>query len=165
MTATVTLALVLNLGTVKIALNPDLAPKHVKQITTLVHDKAYDGITFHRVIDGFVAQVGDVKHGHYESLDPLRVGSGASDLPNIPAEFTDTPHLRGTVSMARSNHPDSANSQFFICLADARFLDNQYTVFGHVTEGMDIIDQIKKGTDSSGSVGQPDYIINAYIES
>ncbi|MDC3181131.1 peptidylprolyl isomerase [Gammaproteobacteria bacterium] len=165
MSSTLTLALVLNIGTVKITLNPEVAPLHVAQITQLVNDKAYDGITFHRVIDGFVAQVGDVKHGHFEQLNEQLVGTGGSDLPNIPAEFNDTPHLRGTVSMARSNHPDSANSQFFICLADTRFLDNQYTVFGQVTEGMDIVDKIKKGTDPSGSVSNPDYIINAYIES
>ena len=153
------------LGNITIELFETDAPATTANFKQYVEDGFYNGTIFHRVIDGFVAQVGDVKHGHFEQLNEQLVGTGGSDLPNIPAEFNDTPHLRGTVSMARSNHPDSANSQFFICLADTRFLDNQYTVFGQVTEGMDIVDKIKKGTDPSGSVSNPDYIINAYIES
>ena len=160
----ITLVLVLNVGTVKIELNPEIAPRHVAQITQLVEQKSYDGITFHRVIDGFMAQVGDIKHGHFEDFNSYAVGTGGSNLPNIPAEFNPTPHLRGTVSMARSQDPNSANSQFFICLADAKFLDGQYTAFGQVTEGMEVVDKIKKGTDQSGSVSDPDYIERAYIE-
>ena len=157
-----TLVLILNIGTVKIELRPDIAPRHVAQIQTLVEQKAYDGVAFHRVIDGFMAQTGDIKYGKFDNLDPYRIGTGGSDLPNIPAEFTMTPHVRGTVSMARSQS-DSANSQFFICFEDARFLDNQYTVFGQVIEGMDVVDRIKKGKDQSGSVTNPDYIKEAYL--
>ena len=131
------------------------------QIQTLVENKAYDGVVFHRVIDGFMAQTGDVKYGKHDQLDSYRVGTGGSDLPNIPAEFTATPHVRGAVSMARSNDPDSANSQFFICFEDARFLDKQYSVFGQVIEGMDIVDKIKR----CGTVWicGNDYIKQAYL--
>ena len=164
MDALTTLVLVLNIGTVKIELLPDVAPKHVSQIKSLVEQKAYDGVVFHRVIDGFMAQTGDVLHGNYQSLNSALVGTGGSDLPNITAEFSQVSHQRGVVSMARSSHPDSANSQFFICFGDASFLDGQYSVFGKVTEGMDIIDRIKKGHSQSGSVDNPDYIESAYIE-
>ena len=163
MSSLTTLVLILNIGTVKIELKPDIAPKHVAQIQTLVENKAYDGVVFHRVIDGFMAQTGDVKYGKHDQLDSYRVGTGGSDLPNIPAEFTTTPHVRGAVSMARSNDPDSANSQFFICFEDARFLDKQYSVFGQVIEGMDIVDKIKRGVGQSGSVSNPDYIKQAYL--
>jgi cyclophilin family peptidyl-prolyl cis-trans isomerase len=163
MTSQLTLVLALNIGDVKIALNPDAAPKHVEQIRKLVEQHAYDGITFHRVIDGFVAQVGDVKYGHHTSFNASMVGTGGSDLPNIPAEFSNLPHKRGAVSMARSNDPNSANSQFFICLADTRFLDGQYTLFGQVIEGMDVVDKIKKGDEHSGPVDNPDYIQSAYF--
>ena len=165
MTSQLILVLVLNIGDIKIALNPDAAPKHVEQIRKLVEQNAYDGITFHRVIDGFVAQVGDVQYGHHTSFNASMVGTGGSDLPNIPAEFSNLPHERGAVSMARSNDPNSANSQFFICLADTRFLDGQYTIFGQVIEGMDIVDKIKKGDANSGSVDNPDYIQSAYFQS
>ena len=121
--------------TVVIELLPDLAPNHVKQIKTLISEKFYDGIIFHRVITGFMAQTGD----------PTGTGMGGSDLPDVRAEFTDTPFERGTLGMARSQHPDSANSQFFICFQEASFLNNQYTVFGKVTEGMEFIDTIVKG--------------------
>ena len=164
MSTLTTLVLVLNIGTVKIELMPEVAPQHVAQIQKLVNDKQYDGITFHRVIDGFMAQTGDVKHGNYQNFNIGLVGTGGSDLPNIPAEFSQVSHIRGTVSMARSMSPDSANSQFFICFQDATFLDGQYSVFGRVTEGMDIIDRIKRGQPGSGSVADPDYIEKAFLE-
>ena len=163
MTSQLILVLALNIGDIKIALNPDTAPKHIEQIRKLVEQNAYDGITFHRVIDGYVAQAGDVKYGRHTSFNASMVGTGGSDLPNIPAEFSNLPHKRGAVSMARSSDPNSANSQFFICLADTRFLDGQYTLFGQVIEGMDIVDKIKKGDAHSGSVDNPDYIQSAYF--
>ena len=130
-----TLILTTKDGEVKIKLRPDLAPKHVKQIKALVKEHFYDGIIFHRVIPGFMAQTGD----------PTGTGTGGSKLPNIPAEFSKAPFKRGTVGMARANSPDSANSQFFICFADASFLNGKYTVFGEVTSGMDIVDAIAPG--------------------
>ena len=137
-------------GKIVIKLRPDLAPKHVAQIKALVKRKFYDGIVFHRVIPGFMAQTGD----------PTGTGSGGSDLPNIPAEFTETPFKRGTVGMARSSAPDSANSQFFICFDDASFLNGKYTVFGEVTSGMDVVDKIKKGSAAdNGAVTDPDKIL------
>jgi len=137
-------------GDVTIRLRPDLAPKHVAQIKALVKRKFYDGLAFHRVIAGFMAQTGD----------PNGDGSGGSDLPNIPAEFTSTPFKRGTVGMARASDPNSANSQFFICFAEASFLDNKYTVVGEVVSGMDIVDKIKKGGQANnGAVTAPDMII------
>jgi peptidylprolyl isomerase len=145
-----TLILTTKHGKVVIHLRPDLAPKHVAQIKTLVKRKFYDGLTFHRVIPGFMAQTGD----------PKGDGSGGSDLPNIPAEFSDAHFKRGAVGMARSQDPDSANSQFFICLGDAEFLDGKYTVFGDVVSGMDVVDQIKAGTqDNNGAVDNPDKIV------
>jgi cyclophilin family peptidyl-prolyl cis-trans isomerase len=122
-------------GKVVIALRPDLAPKHVERIKKLVREGFYDGIVFHRVIDGFMAQTGC----------PKGTGTGGSKYPNLPAEFNAEPHVRGVCSMARSQSPDSANSQFFICFDDARFLDKQYTVWGKVIEGMDVVDKIKRG--------------------
>lgn len=122
-------------GTVTIELRPDLAPGHCARIRELAREGFYDGIIFHRVIDGFMAQVGC----------PNGTGMGGSDKPNLQAEFNAEPHVRGICSMARTNQPHSANSQFFICFDDARFLDNQYTVWGQVTEGMDVIDQLAKG--------------------
>ena len=122
-------------GKVVIELRPDLAPKHVERIKTLAREKFYDGIVFHRVIDGFMAQTGC----------PQGTGTGGSKLPNLPAEFTAEPHVRGVCSMARASNPNSANSQFFICFDDARFLDKQYTVWGKVIEGMDNVDKIKRG--------------------
>jgi peptidylprolyl isomerase len=144
-------------GRITIKLRPDLAPKHVAQIKSLVKAKFYDGAPFHRVIEGFMAQTGDSKNKN---------GTGGSDLPNIPAEFTPTPFKRGTLGMARSQSPDSANSQFFICFADASFLNNQYTVFGEVTSGMDVVDKIKKGSKSdNGSVSAPDKIVRMVMAS
>jgi peptidylprolyl isomerase len=145
-----TLVLETKNGKIVIRLRPDLAPKHVAQIKALVARKFYDGLVFHRVIAGFMAQTGD----------PKGTGEGGSDLPNLPAEFTPTPFKRGTLGMARTNDPDSANSQFFICLGDAPFLDGKYTVFGEVTSGMDVVDKIKKGDEANnGSVTSPDKIV------
>ena len=149
-------------GDVKIEMFPDVAPKHVERIKKLANDGLYDGVVFHRVIDGFMAQTGDVKFGNSssENFDLRRAGMGGSDLPDLKQEFNNLPHERGTVSMARSSDPDSGNSQFFICFADAAFLDRQYTVFGKVIEGMELIDKIKKGDGPNGSVSDPDKIIS-----
>ena len=137
----------LEAGEVEIQLFPDIAPEHVKRIKTLAQNKEYDGVVFHRVIDGFMAQTGDVKFGNSsaESFDLRRAGMGGSDLPDLKQEFNNLPHDRGTLSMARSQDPNSANSQFFICFEPAPFLDRQYTVFGKVIEGMEFVDMIKKG--------------------
>jgi len=141
-------------GRITILLRPDLAPKHVAQIKALTKRGFYNGIVFHRVIEGFMAQTGD----------PTGTGTGKSDLPNLPAEFTKTPFKRGTLGMARSSDPNSANSQFFICLADSSFLDGQYTVFGEVISGMDVVDKIKKGSKSdNGSVTNPDKIVKMQL--
>ena len=143
-------------GTVRIDLLEDVAPRHVAQITSLAADGAYDGVVFHRVIDGFMAQTGDVEHGKMGS-DMRRAGTGGSDLPDLPAEFSDVPFEKGVVGMARAQSPDSANSQFFIMFDAAPFLDGQYTVVGRVTDGQDVVDAIKLGTGGNGAVvGQPD---------
>ena len=143
-------------GTIKIDLLEDVAPLHVAQITALAADGVYDGVVFHRVINGFMAQTGDVKFGKDRS-DTSRAGMGGSDLANIPAEFSDVPFDRGIVGMARSQSPDSANSQFFIMFTEGHFLNNQYTVVGRVTEGMDVVDALKLGDSRSGAIsGQPD---------
>ena len=149
-------------GDVKIELFEDVAPNHVKRIKELANSGKYDNVVFHRVIDGFMAQTGDVKFGNSssENFDLRRAGMGGSDLPDLPAEFNDLPHDRGTVSMARSSDPNSANSQFFICFKPAPFLDRNYTVFGKVIEGMENIDKIKKGDGDNGSVSDPDKIIS-----
>jgi peptidylprolyl isomerase len=130
-----TLILTLETGDVKIRLRPDVAPNHVARIRELADEGYYDGVVFHRVIDGFMAQGGD----------PTGTGSGGSDRPDLQAEFNALPHVRGTCSMARTSYPHSANSQFFICFDDARFLDGQYTVWGEVIEGMDYVDALPKG--------------------
>ena len=149
-------------GDVKIELFPDVAPKHVERIKKLADDGAYDNVVFHRVIDGFMAQTGDVRFGNSsnKNFDLKRAGMGGSELPDLPAEFNDLPHDRGTVSMARSSDPNSANSQFFICFKPAPFLDRQYTVFGKVIEGMDHVDNIKRGEGQNGEVSDPDKIIS-----
>jgi cyclophilin family peptidyl-prolyl cis-trans isomerase len=150
-------------GDVKIELFPDVAPNHVKRIKELADNGKYDNVVFHRVIDGFMAQTGDVKFGNSESgnFDLRRAGMGGSDLPDLKQEFSSVPHDRGTLSMARSQDPDSANSQFFICFKPAPFLDRQYTVFGKVIEGMEFVDKIKRGDDSNnGAVTDPDKIIS-----
>ena len=149
-------------GDVKIELFPDVAPKHVERIKKLADEGKYDNVVFHRVIDGFMAQTGDVKFGNSSSsdFDLKRAGMGGSDLPDLDAEFNDIPHEKGTISMARASDPNSANSQFFICFEPASFLDRNYTVFGKVIEGMDRIDKIKRGDGSNGSVSDPDKIIS-----
>tara|TARA_B100000767_G_scaffold53558_1_gene49211 strand:- start:1240 stop:1800 length:561 start_codon:yes stop_codon:yes gene_type:complete len=150
-------------GDVKIELFQDVAPKHVKRIKDLADGGKYDNVVFHRVIDGFMAQTGDVKFGKSDSsdFDLKRAGMGGSDLPDLKQEFSSVPHDRGTLSMARSSDPDSANSQFFICFKPSSFLDRQYTVFGKVLEGMEFVDKIKKGDDNNnGSVSDPDKIIS-----
>ncbi|MDD9876355.1 MAG: peptidylprolyl isomerase [Magnetovibrio sp.] len=147
-----TLFLDLEYGRVVIEMRPDLAPKHVARIKELVRQKFYDGLTFHRVIGGFMAQGGDPKGN----------GTGGSGT-NLPAEFSDEPHERGTVSMARAFHPDSADSQFFIVYARARHLDGQYTVWGRVTEGMQFVGKLKRGSGPSGAVDDPDKIIRMQV--
>tara|TARA_Y100000591_G_scaffold48785_1_gene37118 strand:+ start:1993 stop:2553 length:561 start_codon:yes stop_codon:yes gene_type:complete len=150
-------------GDVKIELFEDVAPNHVKRIKELANSGKYDNVVFHRVIDGFMAQTGDVKFGNSDSkdFDLRRAGMGGSDLPDLKQEFSNLPHDRGTLSMARSSDPNSANSQFFICFQPAPFLDNQYTVFGKVIEGMENIDKIKRGDESNnGAVSDPDKIIS-----
>jgi cyclophilin family peptidyl-prolyl cis-trans isomerase len=150
-------------GDVKIELFPDVAPNHVKRIKQLADEGKYNNVVFHRVIEGFMAQTGDVKFGNSSSddFDLRRAGMGGSDLPDLKEEFNDLPHQRGTLSMARSQDPNSANSQFFICFKEASFLDRQYTVFGKVIEGMELVDKIKKGDgDNNGSVSNPDKIIS-----
>ena len=149
-------------GDVKIEMFPDVAPNHVKRITELANSGKYDNVVFHRVIDGFMAQTGDVKFGNSSSSDfnLQRAGMGGSDLPDLNQEFNDLPHERGTVSMARSSDPNSANSQFFICFDTASYLDRNYTVFGKVIEGMEFVDKIKKGDGPNGSVSEPDKIIS-----
>ena len=144
-----TLILETTKGRVVIALRPDLAPNHVERIKTLARKGFYDGVPFHRVIEGFMAQTGD----------PTGTGTGGSELPDLKAEFNREPHVRGTVSMARTSAPHSANSQFFICFDDAGFLDNQYTVWGNVVEGMDNVDQIKRGEP----VREPDRIVSMRV--
>jgi peptidyl-prolyl cis-trans isomerase B (cyclophilin B) len=150
-------------GDVKIQLFDDVAPNHVKRIKELADNGKYNNVVFHRVIDGFMAQTGDVKFGNSESkdFDLRRAGMGGSDMPDLKQEFSSLPHDRGTLSMARSSDPDSANSQFFICFKPAPFLDRQYTVFGKVLEGMEFVDKIKRGDDNNnGSVSDPDMIIS-----
>ena len=150
-------------GDVRIELFEDTAPNHVKRIKELANKGKYDNVVFHRVIDGFMAQTGDVKFGNSGSdgFDLSRAGMGGSDLPDLKQEFSSVPHERGTLSMARSSDPNSANSQFFICFKAAPFLDRQYTVFGKVIEGMEYVDKIKRGDENNnGSVSDPDKIIS-----
>ena len=149
-------------GDVKIELFEDVAPNHVKRIKELADSGKYDNVVFHRVIDGFMAQTGDVKFGNSSNLDfnLSLAGTGGSELPNLKAEFTDIAHTRGILSAARSADPDSANSQFFICFDSAPHLDRQYSVFGKVIKGMEFVDMIKKGDPNSGAVANPDKIIS-----
>jgi cyclophilin family peptidyl-prolyl cis-trans isomerase len=150
-------------GDVKIELFEDVAPNHVKRIKELANSGKYDGVVFHRVIEGFMAQTGDVKFGNSsnEDFNLSRAGMGGSELPDLKEEFNDLAHQRGTLSMARSQDPNSANSQFFICFKAASFLDRQYTVFGKVIEGMEFVDKIKRGDENNnGSVKDPDKIIS-----
>lgn len=150
-------------GPVLIELYPDKAPGHVKRIKKLAGDGKYDGVAFHRVIDGFMAQTGDIEFGNSKKYSDNRVGTGGSELPDLKAEFNEGNHEKGTCSMARSNLPDSANSQFFICFDSATFLDNQYTIWGQVIEGMDHVDKIKRGAPGSGAVEDPDIMIKVTV--
>ena len=156
--------MILNLkyGKVELELYPEKAPLHVKRFKELADQGKYDNVVFHRVIDGFMAQTGDVKFGNSSSPDfnLSLAGTGGSNLPDVKAEFSDIAHNRGVLSAARSADPDSANSQFFICLESAPHLDRQYSAFGKVISGMEFVDKIKKGDPSSGSVPDPDKIIN-----
>ena len=149
-------------GDVKIQLFSDVAPKHVERIKQLADEGKYDNVVFHRVIEGFMAQTGDVRFGNSSTsdFDLRKAGMGGSDLSDLKQEFNDLPHEKGTVSMARSSDPNSANSQFFICFEPAPFLDRNYTVFGKVIEGMEYVDNIKKGDGQNGSVSDPDKIIS-----
>ncbi|MFD3191076.1 peptidylprolyl isomerase [Sedimentitalea sp. HM32M-2] len=150
-------------GTVTIELLDDVAPQHVEQITELARAGAYDGVVFHRVIDGFMAQTGDVEFGKMGG-DMRRAGMGGSERPDLPAEFSDVPFDRGVVGMARSQDPNSANSQFFIMFDKGHFLNGQYTVVGRVTEGMDVVDTIKRGAGPNGAViGQPDVMTTVSV--
>ena len=153
-------------GDVEIELFDKIAPKHVERFKKLVKEKKYDGVVFHRVIDGFMAQTGDVKFGNsnLESYDLARAGTGGSEYPDLKSEFSSLPHERGTLSMARSSDPNSANSQFFICFKAAPFLDRQYTVFGKVLKGMEFVDLIKRGDGSNGEVSDPDKIISLIVK-
>ena len=152
-------------GTVEIELLPDLAPNHVERIKTLTRGGKLDGVVFHRVIEGFMAQTGDVEFGRRGGSNLHRAGTGGSSMPDLEAEFTDEPFARGVVGMARARDPDSANSQFFIMFADGMFLNGQYTVFGRVISGMEAVDEIKKGNPQrNGSVDDPDYIVRARIK-
>lgn len=157
-----TMILKLKDGNVIIELFNDLAPNHVKRFKQLSKEKKYDGVIFHRVIDGFMAQTGDVEYGNsnLETYDIRRVGTGGSEYPDLKAEFGNIPHERGTLSMARSSDPNSANSQFFICFKASPSLDRQYTVFGKVVQGMEFVDLIKRGEGSNGEVSDPDQIIS-----
>jgi cyclophilin family peptidyl-prolyl cis-trans isomerase len=148
-----TLVIELEAGSVTIELLPEVAPLHVERLKTLARQGFYDGVVFHRVIAGFMAQTGD----------PTGTGSGGSDLPDLPAEFSDVPFERGTVGMARSSNPDSANSQFFIMFEEGSFLNGQYTVLGQVHEGMELVDDIKKGRGRSGRVEDPDRMISVKV--
>ena len=143
----------LTYGRVVIEMLPKIAPKHVERIKTLTRQKFYDGIVFHRVIDGFMAQTGD----------PTGTGMGGSKMPDIKAEFSDEPHIRGAVSMARASDPNSANSQFFIVTSDSRFLDGQYSVWGRVISGMEFVDKIKKGANRDGKVIGPDGMVKVRV--
>ena len=152
-------------GTVKIEMLPDVAPKHVERIATLAGQGAYDGIGFHRVIEGFMAQTGDVRHGRVAddgSVSPS-AGTGGSDLGNVPAEFSALPFDRGVCGMARAQDPNSANSQFFIMFQDGHFLNNNYTVWGRVVDGMEHVDQIRRGVGQSGSVSEPDRMVKVSL--
>ena len=148
-----TLVISLETGDVYIQLRPDLAPNHVERIKILARQGFYDGVVFHRVIEGFMAQTGD----------PTGTGAGGSDLPDLRAEFSTEPFLRGTLGMARTQNPHSANSQFFICFESAPFLDGQYTVFGQVIDGMELVDGIKRGRGQSGMVTDPDKMVTVRV--
>ncbi|WP_312224039.1 peptidylprolyl isomerase [Rhizobium rhizoryzae] len=158
------LTIQLKSGPVVVQLMPEIAPKHVAQVKKLAAEGKYNDVAFHRVIDGFMAQTGDVKFGNLtKGFDARRAGMGGSDLPNIPAEFSKVPFERGTVGMARSQDPNSANSQFFIMFAPGSFLNGQYTVIGKVVSGMENVDKIKRGAGGNGEVSDPDRMIKVTV--
>nr|CAD6415088.1 peptidylprolyl isomerase [Rhizobium sp. Q54] len=151
-------------GPVVVELLPDVAPKHVQRIKELASSGEYDNVAFHRVIEGFMAQTGDVEFGDMEDgFDPARAGTGGSKLPDLPAEFSEVPFERGTVGMARSQDPDSANSQFFIMFDEGSFLNGQYTVVGKVVSGMETVDKIKRGEGGNGEVSDPDRMVKVTV--
>jgi peptidylprolyl isomerase len=151
-------------GTVEIELLPEVAPQHVERIKTLAREGAYDGVVFHRVIEGFMAQTGDVEHGTVAALGAGRAGTGGSAYPDLPAEFSDIPFDKGVVGMARAQDPNSANSQFFIMLEDGHFLNGQYTVVGRVISGQEVVDAIARGEGQSGMVPEPDVMTDVGLE-
>lgn len=151
-------------GTVEIELLPDLAPLHVERVKTLARSGAYNDVAFHRVIDGFMAQTGDVEHGKKDAVGQGRAGTGGSDMPNVEAEFSDEPFVRGIVGMARAQDPNSANSQFFIMFDEGSFLNGNYTVLGRVISGMEVVDQIQRGEGQSGTVTSPDFMTSVRIK-
>lgn len=151
-------------GSVEIELFSEIAPKHVERVKILATMGAYNDVVFHRVIEGFMAQTGDVQFGKNGSSDLGNAGRGSSKLPNLTAEFSNLKYTKGIVGMARSSHPDSANSQFFIMFEDAPFLNGKYTVFGKVIFGQNIIDQIKRGEGSNGEVKNPDFMSKVYVK-
>ena len=151
-------------GPVVVELLPDAAPKHVARLKELASKGEYDNVAFHRVIEGFMAQTGDVEFGDMEDgFNPGRAGTGGSDLPDLPAEFSEIPFERGTVGMARSQDPDSANSQFFIMFDEGSFLNGQYTVVGKVVSGMENVDKIKRGEGGNGEVSDPDRMVKVTV--
>ena len=160
-----TMVITLKDGDVVVALRPDLAPKHVAQIKKLVREGAYDNVAFHRVIDGFMAQTGDVQYGNMKKgFDASLAGTGGSKEPDLPAEFSKEKYVRGVVGMARSQDPNSANSQFFIMFAPASSLNGQYTIVGNDEKGMEFVDKIKKGDAAdNGSVSDPDRMVKVRI--
>jgi peptidylprolyl isomerase len=153
-----------NEGTVEIELLPEVAPQNVARIKELARAGAYDGVVFHRVIDGFMAQTGDVQYGTRGAFGDGRAGTGGADLPDLPAEFSDQPFEAGTVGMARSADPNSANSQFFIMFAPAPHLDRQYTVVGRVIAGQDVVDAIRRGDGANGEVSDPDWMARVRLK-
>lgn len=152
-------------GTVEIELLPEVAPQHAERLRTLAREGAYDGVVFHRVIDGFMAQTGDVAHGTREAFGSGRAGTGGSNLPDLPAEFSDLSFETGVVGMARSQNPNSANSQFFIMLDPAPHLNGQYTVVGRVISGQEVVDEIRRGEGSNGQVTDPDHMARVRVKS
>ncbi|CAN7354408.1 peptidylprolyl isomerase [Rhizobium sp. LjRoot254] len=158
------LTILLKDGPVLIQLMPDVAPQHVARIKELAKKGAYNNVAFHRVIDGFMAQTGDVKFGNMANgFQPDRAGTGGSDLPDLPAEFSNVPFERGVLGMARSQDPNSANSQFFIMFAPGDFLNGQYTVVGKVVSGMEFVDKIKRGAPETGAVTDPDRMLKVTV--
>jgi cyclophilin family peptidyl-prolyl cis-trans isomerase len=157
------LTIELNSGKVVIELFPEDAPNHVKRIKELAKEGMYDGVAFHRVIDGFMAQTGDVEFGNSKKYNKGRVGTGGSSKPDLKAEFNKRKHTKGTCSMARSSSPNSANSQFFICFGSKGHLDGKYTIWGQVIEGMENIDKIKRGSPFNGSVSNPDIMMKVTL--